>query len=160
MCEELDDRRYKQIKARDGLPIREAISGICHTLVWCAAALTHRSLPDNWRAPIARTEIARAVKHASKRLETIEQKLKKRQLKEVFPLPTPELQRAIAARGDFILDFAIIVHQVYQLHLRRAFYVIDRESGILFPGGDRSYLKLYADHPLRFAFPIESKLKP
>jgi hypothetical protein len=155
MCEELSRPRYLRTKAKDGLTVAQSIHGMYRTMVWCQSTLNGKKLPTFTRSPLPQKGLTRRFLKLSKSLDLLSAKYRTQGAKSrLLVLPDPEFQGMIAFRADLVLGTTNVLYQIYQYHLRRAFYTFDRDSGFMFPGGDRSYLKQYEASVISKLFPI------
>lgn len=155
MCSKLPAERYCSAKSPEGVCIAESITRIHDLAMWCSATLSGNTKYTYPARLISQDRILAETKKAFSALERAlhkSEKTKKRT--EYHALPDVEYEGAIALRRDAFIDWTVILYQVMQYHLRRAFYTFNRDSGFLFPGGDRSYLKIYDGSVLRHVCPL------
>lgn len=155
MCEVTTPQRYLKARSKGGLTIAEAIAGIHHQNEWCIAALTGSVLKPTKTFCLPQKGLTGLVTKSCQRLDRVLKKYRSAAaLTRFLALPDPEFDGQIALRAGTVIDTTVVVHQVYQCHLRRAFYTFDRDSGFMFPGGSAEYLKIYENSVLSTLFPI------
>lgn len=154
-CEELSPARYKSAKAPGGLTVEQAVAGIHRGITWATAAFDGVRYDVPERSVLPRKGLERLMQKACDRLERSLKRSGKLIARDEFvPLPKRSYDGMIGLRAQTITSWCVVTHQVYVYHLRRAFYTFDRDSGFMFPGGDRRYLKLHNESILRTLCPI------
>lgn len=155
MCEELPKDRYLKARAKDGLPIAQALAGLIYEVDWCIAALTGKRIGPLDSKPLPQRGLEKSVQKRCFRLDAILKKFRSpKSLKQFVALPDEAYDGMIALSAATLLDSAVCRHQIYQCHIRRAFYTFDRDSGFMFPGGSQHYIKLYGSSVLSTLLPV------
>lgn len=155
MCEELSSPRYQRTRAKGGLTIAAAITGIHRQVEWCIATLSGKSTPPATAKVLPQKGLSKTMDKACLRLDKIMKRFRTRKaLGQFLPLPDPVFGGMIALRADTAINLGVIQYEIYQYHLRRAFYTIDRNSGFEFPGGSAESLKIYEASVLSKLYPI------
>ncbi|HYF14820.1 MAG TPA: hypothetical protein VD971_07085 [Phycisphaerales bacterium] len=155
----LDDARYLKARSPDGITVARAFKGMCHQLEWSCAVLSRRVAPVHSTTLPSRKVAYAALIREVKQLEAILHRANASFWKQYLPIRSTDGPDILALRADCVHDWTAVRLQVYQYHIRRAFYSFDRESGILFPGGSRHWVKLHDESFLSILFPLWPKAK-
>ncbi len=154
-CEELSRERYLKARGTGGLTAAQSITGMHRQIQWCRATLEGTKLAQISTNPLSQSGLSKRCERACSQLDAALKKYKTRtSLRKLLVLPNPEFLGMIAFRADYVIDITNVIYQVYQYHLRRAFYTFNHDSGFLFPGGDRYWLKQYEASVISKLFPI------
>ncbi len=155
MCEEISEQRYQKAKAKGGLTVAAAITGMHYQVEWTVAALSGKKASAMPRRALPQRGLAKRFAKGCSALEKLDRKFStKKALEQWIALPDKEYDGSIAMRAISLIEATHCCYQIYQYHLRRAFYTFDKESGFMFPGGHRAWLKMHEESVISALMPV------
>jgi hypothetical protein len=157
LAQPLAPARYSRLKTRDGWSVQGAITAFHDQLRMTANTLLARPVEEETE-PLAQRDLTRKLSAAIKLfMSARKQFAAENKWSDLVLLREKRLNKSVAARASSLLQWSYIRLDIHVLHMRRAFYQFDRESGILFIGGQGGSITIDDEFVFSKIYPLKPR---